>query len=343
MGKKAMSEEEIKLEYQELKEKLISLKDEMIKQVSRLIDDNNIQLGFPIIGRVKELDSILNKHNSGTFKVKKTITELQDLVGFRIILLFSSDVNTVVKLIEDRLTLIRNYDTRDRLEDDQFGYSSVHCVIKVPETWLEVPMFSDFEGLKTEIQIRTLSQHTWAASSHLIDYKNEKIMPKSMKRSVSRVSALLETVDLEFERLLSEKIAFEEGDGLNATEDILNQEKLIEILDINLPIQNKRGNEVFSGVIENLRKIGIVSKAKLTDIIKTNKKEALAFEKRICNEIINNKSDEEFIVFDDIKYPKSNIEETDGGYVFYNQIGLLLITLRFNKKKLNQNLISNVK
>lgn len=343
MGKKVMSEEEIKLEYQELKEKLIRLKDEMVKQVSRLIDDNDIQLGFPIIGRVKELDSILDKHNSGTFKIRKTITELQDLVGFRIILLFSSDVNTIVKLIEDRLTLIRNYDTRDRLEDDQFGYSSVHCIIKVPVSWLEVPMFSDFEGLKTEVQIRTLSQHTWAASSHLIDYKNEKVMPKSMKRSVSRVSALLETVDLEFERLLSEKIAFEKGDGVDLSEDLLTQDKLIEILDSDFPAQNKRGNEVFSGVIESLRKIGIDSKTELTEIIKNHKKEALVFEKRICSEIIKNDTEEEFIVLDDIKYPKSNLEEKDEGYIFYNQLGLLSVTLKLNKKKLSQNVFADAK
>lgn len=330
-----MSEEEIKLEYQESKEKLHRLNDEIIKQIAKLIDDNNIQLGFPIIGRVKELDSILNKHTSGTFKLKKTITELQDLVGFRIILLFSSDINNIVKLIEEKLTLERTYDTRDRLEDDQFGYSSVHCIIRVPETWLEVPMFCDFEGLKIEVQIRTLSQHTWAASSHLIDYK--KVMPKSMKRSVSRVSALLETVDLEFERLLAEKIAFEKADGMDLDKDLLTEQKLIEILDSNLPIQNKRGNEVFSGVVESLRKIGIDSITELIEIINNHKNEALIFEKRISREIINNDSDAEHIVFDNIKYPKSNLENKDEGYVFYNQLGLLSVILKINKKKQSQN------
>jgi hypothetical protein len=185
------------------------------------------------------------------------------------------------------------------------------------------------------VQIRTLSQHTWAASSHLIDYK--KVMPKSMKRSVSRVSALLETVDLEFERLLAEKIAFEKADGMDLDKDLLTEQKLIEILDSNLPIQNKRGNEVFSGVVESLRKIGIDSITELIEIINNHKNEALIFEKRISREIINNDSDAEHIVFDNIKYPKSNLENKDEGYVFYNQLGLLSVILKINKKKQSQN------
>lgn len=58
-------------------------------------------------------------------------------------------------------------------------------------------------GLKAEVQVRTVTQHVWAAASHVLQYKQEASVPLPVRRSIYRVSALLETVDLEFERVLS--------------------------------------------------------------------------------------------------------------------------------------------
>ena len=336
MSKKKMSVEEIKFEYNELTEKLTRLKDEIFRTITKLIKEEDIKLGFDIIGRVKELDSVIKKHESGLINLKKTITELQDLVGFRIILLFSRDVDKVVTLIENRLKLLKKYDTLDRLEDDQFGYSSIHCVVTIPNSWLQVPMYEDLEDLKIEIQIRTLSQHTWAASSHLIDYKNSSDLAKPMKRSISRISALLEIVDFEFERLLSEKSEFQENKERQESEDFLNEKNLIEILNKKLPLKNKRGDEEYSEILENLEKINIFSKQKLIDIINEDIKEALEFESHICNKIIQNQDDEEYIVFDETRYLKVNIEKTEHGYAFYNQVGLLALIFKIRKLRLQK-------
>ena len=54
---------------------------------------------------------------------------------------------------------MKQYDTSERLKDDQFGYSSIHIVAALPSEWLKVPTMSGLEDLKAEIQVRTLAQH----------------------------------------------------------------------------------------------------------------------------------------------------------------------------------------
>ena len=75
----------------------------------------------------------------------------------------------------------------------------------MPDDWLNVPTFREFKGLRAELQIRTLAQQLWAAASHKLQYKRESSVPYPIRRSIHRVAALLETVDLELERVLSER------------------------------------------------------------------------------------------------------------------------------------------
>jgi ppGpp synthetase/RelA/SpoT-type nucleotidyltranferase len=56
-----------------------------------------------------------------------------------------------------------------------------------------------------ELQLRTLAQHIWAVASHKLQYKREASVPVPIRRSINRVSALLEMVDLEFDRVLLER------------------------------------------------------------------------------------------------------------------------------------------
>jgi putative GTP pyrophosphokinase len=332
---KKLSESEISSEYNSIKDLLDQFKDELIKSLSKILDNSEIMLGFPILGRVKTLESIINKQNNGLYVLKKNIIELQDLVGFRIVLLFNHDIEKVIELLKANFDVFKTYNTQDRLQNDQFGYSSIHCILRLKRTWLEVPMFKDSGNFIFEIQIRTLSQHTWAASAHLIEYKETTEIPKSLKRSISRLSALLETVDLEFERLLLEKQQFQktQEDSLNNAllQQMLNQDNLIQTLDQHLPKQNKKGTENYLKAIENLIKLGVLNVPQLIEIIEKHKESALNFEQKICDEIIKSTSSDNFVLLDGIKYPKNKLEKTEGGNTFYNHIGLLYLILKLYK------------
>ena len=331
MGKK-MSEEEIIIEYEELKNVLKNLNDRLIDAIERLLEEKEIKLGFPIKGRIKELDSLIDKHKRGAFRINKTIKEVQDLVGFRIILLFKRDVIKVTQVIEENLSIKRKYDTQDRLGHDQFGYSSIHCIVSVPDSWLEVPIYKDFSNLIAEIQIRTLSQHNWAEFSQLIDYKEGEEIPKSIKRSMGRVSALLETVDLEFERLLDEKINYETGIKSATANETLDEEIIEKLLDHHLPNKYKMGNEVYSKGIVGLKEHNIILADNLITIIKKNLDGAMELDRGIVNAIVANNGKDNQITINGINYSTAGLKEIKKNKTFFNQIGLLGQIIKQNLK-----------
>src|SRR5262249_41621118 len=154
-------------------------------------------LSVPVQTRVKSQASVLEKLERLKARSIK-LTELQDLVGFRIILQFRRDVAKIIELLAKNFKIVEQYDTAERLKADQFGYSSIHFVVELQDSWLAVPTMSAFGGTRAEIQVRTTAQHIWAAASHTLQYKNEASVPPGIRRAIHRVSALLETVDLEF-------------------------------------------------------------------------------------------------------------------------------------------------
>lgn len=131
--------------------------------------------------------------------------ELQDLIGIRFILLSLQDIKKVEEVIKNDFVVIKNYNPSEKLNHDQFGYSSIHYILGVPDYWRQVPSFRHLEEFNFELQIRTLSQHIWAETSTAFNYKNIENVPRGLLRGIGRISALLETVDFEIERLISER------------------------------------------------------------------------------------------------------------------------------------------
>ncbi len=78
---------------------------------------------------------------------------------------------------------------------DKFGYSSIHLILGIKEEWIKAPDWKEHLNKKIEIQIRTLSEHIWAETSHTLFYKREENIPKIITRDLYRLSALLEVVD----------------------------------------------------------------------------------------------------------------------------------------------------
>lgn len=268
--------EQIQQEYSTLNRSIDAFGYELTKQITQIFEENNVSLGFPIDYRTKSWDSIQRK--AQVLNVK-TLLDIQDLCGLRFVLLFKRDIPRIKKLISDTFKIQKEYDTHEKLASDQFGYSSLHLVIKMPDSWFTIPTLKGFKGLKAEIQIRTLAQHTWAAASHVLQYKTEENVPKSILRSIYRVSAILETVDIEFERFLEEREKYLEHLTKQTTEQIskvkLNVNSLEKILDENLPAKNKTSDESYSRVLEELKAFGIEYPNDLVTFIKKHIDEAL--------------------------------------------------------------------
>jgi len=273
-----VSLEKLEIEYGAVQSLAKRFSDELVRQLIILLDRDKIPLGFPIESRVKSWESIVEKVKRLSL-VLSSVTDLQDLIGIRLVTLFQRDSELICGLISGTFNVIQREDTASRLRGDQFGYSSIHFVISLPEVWLAVPSFSSLPKLKAEIQVRTVAQHLWAAASHILQYKRETNVPEPIRRSIHRASALLETVDLEFERVLKEREVYRRELDLSVSPTALNTDSVGLLLDSLLPAENKDDDkEDYEELLADLRNFDITTAEQLVDLLKKHRDAILAME-----------------------------------------------------------------
>lgn len=251
----------------------------LASELHQLVHRHDLTLAVPIEHRVKAWPSIEDKlgriHFGGA-----SLTDLHDLVGVRLILLFRRELVTACRLLEESLHIVGRHDKSDELSHEQFGYQSVHFIARLPSSWLAVPTYSAFRHLQAEIQIRTLAQHMWAATSHKLQYKQESSVPPPIRHPIHRASALLETVDLEFDRVLAERDAYRTTVLAEPRSRRLNSDVLEATLDTPLPRQNKETFEPYSLLVWELDKLGIRTTAEVEELVAKQLPAALATDAR---------------------------------------------------------------
>lgn len=298
-------------EYSGLRPLLTQLDNELHHQLAQLLEREAVPLGFPIQHRVKAWSSIVDKLQRVPLSLSR-LRGMQDLVGFRIVLQFRRDVDRVCSLIEQNLHVVNRYDTLQRLKEDQFGYASVHFVVEVPASWLAVPTMAGLANLRAEIQVRTTAQHIWAEASQTLQYKSKEAVPAALKRAIYRVSALLETVDLEFERVLVDRDSYkaEVAQTLPATE-ALNVDALEQVLDAAWPSANKEvGRENYAELLADLTAFEISTADTVRKLISKWREPTLAEEAERVEQFRQNPD-----------RSKKLRERIDAG-VFYTHVGL---------------------
>lgn len=177
-------------------------KDKCLQLLADLLDENAV-LTHQIDGRTKDRTSLSKKidKNEGKYNALQEIT---DIVGLRVITYLESDVDRIAGVIakEFKVDQVNSIDKR-KLKTDQFGYRSLHYVLELDDERVKNTEYRSFKGIKVEVQIRSILQHAWAEIEHDLGYKGEGSIPEEFKRSFNRLAALLETADVEFDRLKS--------------------------------------------------------------------------------------------------------------------------------------------
>jgi ppGpp synthetase/RelA/SpoT-type nucleotidyltranferase len=317
-----MDIEHLKVDYKENLSRAEKLRFEIVAQIQELLDLNDITLGVPIESRVKTWTDIEDKIDRKSLELSK-ITDLQDFVGVRLILLFNEDVTHVCSLISDNLDIVTSEDTATRLSESTFGYQSQHYIVTLPQKWLEVPSLSTFGDFYVELQVRTLAQHIWAAASHKLQYKNEQGVPPSIRRAIYRVSALLETVDLEFNRVLEERREYaEKTKDAPINQEPLNVDSLASILSKLLPAQNKGSDEPHAGLLKNLKALDVDSAEALNAIIERHRDAIMNAEAKQVSELQS--GSKKFPSHDD----KLKVQKRLDKGVFFKHVGLTREALR---------------
>jgi ppGpp synthetase/RelA/SpoT-type nucleotidyltranferase len=271
-------------EYRLIYDLAIKFSDELKRQLNELILQKQITLAFPIESRVKTWTSLVTKLEGLSSDVK-SVKEISDLIGIRVILLFRSDLNNAYKILEENFKIIEREDTQRRLRENEFGYLSVHYIIELPESWFAIPTFASLHGFKAEIQVRTAAQHIWAAASHKLQYKQEVGVPIPVRRSIHRVSALLETVDLELDRVLDDRAEYIEQFNQVQNDDLLNVDLLIHILNEKLPSANRKDDEDYALLLEDLLQFGCDTITKLRSFLDNHLPAIINLDAKIVRQI----------------------------------------------------------
>lgn len=186
-------------EYEESKESLNVIKDFLVSFLKKIICDDNKIFIAGIEARVKTRESLEGKLNLKGYKYK-SIKDITDLVGARIITFYSDQVDFIASLIEKSFIIDydNSIDKRKLYEVDRFGYMSLHYICQLPKELFHDVRHEEINSIRFEIQMRTSLQHVWATIFHDTGYKSDVEVPKEYIRRLARLEGLLEIADDEF-------------------------------------------------------------------------------------------------------------------------------------------------
>jgi putative GTP pyrophosphokinase len=189
-------------DYDQQHERLKAFERKLATLVEDLLGDFKIH---SIDSRLKGRDSFEKKLAIRADRWYTRLDQVTDLVGIRIITFYDEDVDEVAEVIKKEF-LIDDDNSIDKrlLPADRFGYLSLHHIVSLKPDRCRLAEYKPFDGLKAEVQIRSLLQHGWAEVEHGLGYKSSFELPLRYRRSFSRLAGLLELVDQEFTRLRHE-------------------------------------------------------------------------------------------------------------------------------------------
>ena len=177
-------------QYRELRPTLEKLSSEAYGLLSRALHKQGIYV-TGIEHRVKTEKSLAGKLELKGAKYK-TIDDITDLVGLRVITFYTDEVDKVAVIAKSLFDIDwkESVDKRKLHELDSFGYNSLHFICRLKTG-----------GPRFELQMRTALQHVWSTIEHDTGYKGDVKMPREYMRQFSRLAGMMELIDDEFSRL----------------------------------------------------------------------------------------------------------------------------------------------
>ena len=188
-------------EYRDMQPVFKKIKELILQVLNNSLKENNIVV-TAIESRVKTEKSLAGKLALKGYKYK-TLSDLTDIVGARIITFFTEDVDKISAIMENKFTVDweNSIDKRKTYELNSFGYLSLHYICSIPKSLYYDESMPEVNEFRFEIQMRTALQHVWANMYHDIGYKSNIEVPTEYLRTLNRLAGMLELADDEFSRI----------------------------------------------------------------------------------------------------------------------------------------------
>ncbi|HUD46455.1 MAG TPA: hypothetical protein VMR33_06475 [Candidatus Baltobacteraceae bacterium] len=197
-------------EYQKVRPSYEEFADVVRKILSEVFDARELRV-HSIQARAKEIESfgrkVLEPSDIGPEEPRypNPLTDITDLAGVRVITFFPRTLEEVGNFIRSEFNVTEKSDKAQLLlEEEKFGYSSIHYLVRLKGNRTELLEYSRFKGLLAEIQVRTILQHAWAEIEHDIQYKSVNTIPTSIRRRFMSLAGMLEIGDREFQAIQDE-------------------------------------------------------------------------------------------------------------------------------------------
>ena len=237
------------------------LAENIVEALKMFLDEAGVSY-LTINYRIKTFDSFLKKIERKSYT--NPFEQMEDVCGIRIICYYRSDIEQICDIISNQFKILESQDKEELLEEDQFGYRSHHFIIKIKDEWLEAPNYKYLGNLKAELQVRTNLMHTWAEIEHKLEYKKDDDIPTKFKRKFSRISAMLEEADEQFEELREDIHAYRqemlhhviEEDNMTLEDNQINMDTLRVFMDYYFPNQEKN-SRLASRLVSQLKELTI--------------------------------------------------------------------------------------
>ena len=133
-----------------------------------LLKDNEFRYQT-VFSRGKELSSLQKKITEDKELQKlKTVTEIDDLAGCRVIFYLDNDIERFRNHIYKEFNVIK-----DNLKYSEDEYNAHHLIVELNKSRLALTEYAKFLDLKCEIQLTTVLYHAWSEMNHDIIYKHQ--------------------------------------------------------------------------------------------------------------------------------------------------------------------------
>lgn len=170
---------------------------------------NKCGLMFRLFHRVKSLNSIRHKMKFKGDKYRRGESQMQDIIGFRIVLYFPDDVDLVTQHFSRKDVVKRSVDIPD---PSTFRPQRLNITKNIPEQYVNdfrkalPPEYAPYIDSTYEIQIRTIFSEGWHEIEHDFRYKCKEDWDgyEYYSRTLNGVIATLENAEWSMKALFHE-------------------------------------------------------------------------------------------------------------------------------------------